>query len=950
MATLLVMGTGLAACAATYKVAIDKPGGLYRCDETAVFTVTLLSTEGLSADGSPCMRLDNFGTSVLTNMPFDVTATGVAFTVSGTLHEPGFLRLSLPPTKDGGKDPFVFSVGFDPEKIRKGSPSPVDFDNFWASAKARLAREVPLDPQVVYVPECSTSDFDFYRVSFATFGRRVHGYMSVPTDKSEAPFPVDFGVSPAGFGEHTNCMKGEKDSIRVQFSVYPFPPDWKWQESGLEAAYKAMDAEVQSKYGSPRYCQAGITESREDYFFYPVILGIDRAVDWVAARPDVDRSRFHYVGTSQGGGFGFYLCGLNRAFTRAVFYMPAITDTMGYLKGRDSGWPKIVENNSSTSERRAAAEKWAPYFDGANFASRITCPVRVAVGFSDTTCPPCAVYAAYNEIKVKDKAIGNGVGMTHACSGRFYSEFGHWAKSSGTENGATLVANGVVVGGKVCRETERRDFADGWAVRYVLPNGERLVGREDTVWTLPLDAKAWYQKSGMDYEKPYAASFVRDIPVGSVVNFPVTAKLADGTYRMITEANVVDWTDSAAEYLGGGRFAVRYVNDPKGFSQTGASTTPWRVMLVAKDLQTLATSDIVRRLCPAPLPEVAAKCAEFVKRGRCIWHWLAAGVPLYAEQKEWYDKTKELGFEYYLIDDGWRDWRDGDMDQWACLRKWIDYGKSIGVGTFVWVNSKEMPDAAKRRAYLGKVKEAGAVGIKIDFFPPPSYAQMARYEEILADTLELGLMTDFHGTVKPTGREKTWPHEVAREAVRGHEWHVSSYGRVLPQSHDCILPFNRLVQGHADYTPMVFEPGELVHFTWARELAQGIIFSAPFLCFGDNPKNYLANPAVELIKVVPCAYDEVLVLPGSEIGECAAFAKRNGKDWFIAIENGAEGRRMTIALDFLGGGKYELLGFADADDRLDGYRIDRRAVDRDGKIDLALRPCGGYCARIARVE
>ena len=180
----------------------------------------------------------------------------------------------------------------------------------------------------------------------------------------------------------------------------------------------------------PHYCHAGITESREDYFYYPVILGIDRAVDWVAARPDVDRSRFRYQGTSQGGGFGFYLCGLNRAFTRAAFYVPAITDTMGYLKGRKSGWPMVVENNSSTPERRAVAERWAPYFDGANFASRITCPVRVAVGFSDTTCPPCAVYAAYNEIKVKDKAIGNGIGMTHSCRGHFYSKFGNWVRSA----------------------------------------------------------------------------------------------------------------------------------------------------------------------------------------------------------------------------------------------------------------------------------------------------------------------------------------------------------------------------------------------------------------------------------------------------------------------------------------------------------------------------------------
>jgi hypothetical protein len=39
------------------------------------------------------------------------------------------------------------------------------------------------------------------------------------------------------------------------------------------------------------------------------------------------------------------------------------------------------------------------------------------------------VYAAYNEIKVADKAIGNGIGMTHSCSGRFYSEFGAWIKS-----------------------------------------------------------------------------------------------------------------------------------------------------------------------------------------------------------------------------------------------------------------------------------------------------------------------------------------------------------------------------------------------------------------------------------------------------------------------------------------------------------------------------------------
>ena len=216
-------------------------------------------------------------------------------------------------------------------------------------------------------------------------------------------------------------------------------------------------------------------------------------------------------------------------------------------------------------------------------------------------------------------------------------------------------------------------------------------------------------------------------------------------------------------------------------------------------------------------------------------------------------------------------------------------------------------------------------------------------------------MTDFHGCVKPSGREKTWPHEVAREAVRGHEWHISRYGRVLPQSHDCILPFNRLVQGHADYTPMVFEPRELVHFTWARELAQGIVFSAPFLCFGDYPKNYLENPAAELIKVLPCDYDEVRVLPGSEIGECAVLAKRSGNTWFLAALNGSTARSVKVDLGFLGTGKWRMLAFADGRKRdkwgngkLDDCIREEKIVTAGDALDVTMRDGGGFAARLMK--
>lgn len=407
-----------------FKIEPDHADHLYRIGERAVFAVTVVpaSTNVVVTGGVVRAKLDNFGPkSVGEPLAFDLAKTN-AFWVAGQLEEPGFLRLTLDAP---GAETTRWSVGYEPEKIRKGSPSPEDFDAFWAAARARLAAEVPLDPQVLPVPEKSTDAFSYYRVSFATFGRRVHGYMSVPK-KGTGPYPVDFGVAAAGFGSWTNEMQGRDDAIRVYFSVYPFAPDWNWRTNGLRTAYEELDRKAKDRSGSVRYCQSGIGISREDYFFYPVILGIDRAIDWVAARPDVDRSRFIYQGTSQGGGLGIALVGLNRTFTRAAFFVPALTDLLGDTVGRQAGWPFLLKTYGGQPELLDSVRTNAAYFDAANFASRITCPVRFAVGFSDSTCSPSAVYATFNEVRVADKEIRHGFGMTHSCFGKFYDELGAW--------------------------------------------------------------------------------------------------------------------------------------------------------------------------------------------------------------------------------------------------------------------------------------------------------------------------------------------------------------------------------------------------------------------------------------------------------------------------------------------------------------------------------------------
>ena len=45
-----------------------------------------------------------------------------------------------------------------------------------------------------------------------------------------------------------------------------------------------------------------------------------------------------------------------------------------------------------------------------------------------------------------------------------------------------------------------------------------------------------------------------------------------------------------------------------------------------------------------------------------------------------------------------------------------------------------------------------------------------------------------------------------------------------------------------------------------------------------------------MIKSIPCVWDETIVLPASEIGHVAAFARRQGDDWFLAILGGPEGK------------------------------------------------------------
>jgi len=415
----------LLAIAQSVEITSDHTNAVYACGKPATFTISVLGADKqLVKSGRVNVTVNNFGSNVITNGVFDLSA-GNPVKIAGALSEPGFLKCTANIKLD--KDyKGLFGVAYDPGKIVAGSERPADFDAFWDTAVKKLDTEVPADPRVERMAKWCNDKHECFKVSFATFdGMRVYGFLSVPAGKG--PFPVEVNVPGAGPGVvGPSSGMADRGFIHLVMNVHPFEP--AADAEAQKKLYADQDKRLNEQFGVPRYCQSGAVK-RETYFYYRIILGINRAVNWLAARPDVDKKRFSYSGTSQGGGFGFIMCGLNKNFTKGVINVPAMTDLLGFQKGRDSGWPKLIENMKA--EDKEAATKVAPYFDGAHFAARINCPVRVSVGFIDETCPPAAVYSGYNAVRVKDKAIVHGISMPHRVFPWIYEQLDQkWSRAN----------------------------------------------------------------------------------------------------------------------------------------------------------------------------------------------------------------------------------------------------------------------------------------------------------------------------------------------------------------------------------------------------------------------------------------------------------------------------------------------------------------------------------------
>ena len=482
---------------------------------------------------------------------------------------------------------------------------------------------------------------------------------------------------------------------------------------------------------------------------------------------------------------------------------------------------------------------------------------------------------------------------------------------------------------------------DGVAVRLRLPaEPGRKVEADLSTWRFPGNPAIWAAAWQPDYEGRFRASPLNSLAEGSY-EIPLTARVG-AAYVTISEAGLKDYGDLAVRTRDNGTFAGYLPDDAEGWTTDGEVVQPWRVTIVARDLTGLVNTTLVQNLNPPADPSLAD--ADWIVPGRSTWQWMAVGAPKFADQHQWVDWTIALGYRYYLVDEGWSDWKDS----WASLQSVCDYAKSRGVRVWLWVNSSEVKDPAAREAYFRHAAEIGIAGVKVDFPPPTNRWWSNWYYDTARDAAAHKLLIDFHGATKPTGMERTWPNELTREGLRGHEYQMTRYQRLQEPEHDTILPFTRYVVGHGDYTPTVFDPRELQGNTWAHELAQAIVFTSPFLCMGGNPADYIANPARDVIMALPAVWDETRVLPGSEPGKIAGFARRHGGQWFIGVMNGADAAVLDVPLDFLGPGEWKATLLGDVQGSPAAWDRSEPTVDARTGLHISMSSRGGFVAWIRK--
>ena len=514
---------------------------------------------------------------------------------------------------------------------------------------------------------------------------------------------------------------------------------------------------------------------------------------------------------------------------------------------------------------------------------------------------------------------------------------------------------------------------DGVAFRYRFPGTDartlRLQEEVSSFHFLP-GTRAWLQpiavaRSGWSQANPsYEEYYEKDIPVGTPSTldagwvYPALFR-SDDTWLLVSEV-------AASRSYGGtrlrsespdGEYAVGFA-DPRENRAGGPISpesklpwlTPWRIIVVG-DLKLIAESTLGIDLADPPAQPADAS----IRPGKAAWSWplLKDGNTTYDVQKRFINYAAEMGWRYCLIDALWDQQIGYDR-----VKELVDYARGRDVGILLWYNSagewNTTPQTPRdkllthesRLKEFGRLKAMGVAGLKIDFFGGDGPSMIGYYLDLLADAAPYGLLMNFHGATLPRGWERTYPHLMTMEAVRGLEYVTFEQGNADQEAtHAAMLPFTRNVFDPMDFTPMVLDqiPRIERRTTSAFELALSVLFTSGIQHYAEIPEGVAKAPAYvrDFLKHVPSVWDDTKFLDGFP-GRFVVLARQGEGRWYVAgINAEAAEKKLTLDLTGLAGpGRGTLITDGDAGNL--SFRQVPVQLSSGGKLEITLQPHGGF--------
>jgi len=514
---------------------------------------------------------------------------------------------------------------------------------------------------------------------------------------------------------------------------------------------------------------------------------------------------------------------------------------------------------------------------------------------------------------------------------------------------------------------------DGFGFRYVFPEKNETVRKlkeELTTFRFPAETRAWIQpiapaRHGWCEVNPsYEEYYEKDVPVGKPSPtgagwvYPALFRTGE-TWVLLSETGL--GRNHCATRLRSeapdGEYAVGYP-DPRegGFGGPVAPesklpwATPWRVVVVGS-LKTVAESMLGIDLADAP----AKPAGPEVVPGKAAWSWplLKDDKTTYDVQKRFIDYAADMGWRYCLIDALWDVQIGYDKVKELC-----QYAATRNVKVLVWYNSagdwNTTPQTPRDRLLthenrireFERLKAMGVAGLKVDFFAGDGQSMIAYHHDLLEDAAPFGFLMNFHGCTLPRGWQRTYPHLMTMEAIRGLEYMTFEQANAdQGPTHMAMLPFTRNVFDPMDFTPVVLDAmsGIQRRTSSGFELATSVLFTSGIQHYAEIPEGLAKAPGYvkDFLKGVPSVWDDSKFIDGVP-GRFVVMARKGNGRWFVAgIHAGDEAKTLTLDLSELGKLPEGSL-ITDGDGGNLSFRKESVSVGADGRVTVTLKPKGGF--------